>query len=341
MVPHHRGTLLRLPRHSSAPDPADLAGVRRWVRGVRGRTAVDLFCGAGGLSLCLRDAGFTVLVGADSDELAMETHTANLGGLGYVGDLTDPTEFLEHLDAWGIQSVDLVAGGVPCQPFSRAGQSRIRDLVRSGRPSDPAGAATTTPAPDCGGASCRSLRNSNHGPCVLVENVPDLPSWDEGAVLIGFFESLRALGYHADARILDAYSHGVPQHRARLMLIGLRDFDNFEWPAAHATIPTLRDAIGDLPPVPSGQRLDIPYRPRPGGGDPRFVARMRAGVEESERGVIHDHVTRAVRPDDMEAFRLLAEGQTYDDLPEHLQRYAGTSSPTSTSDWSGRTSAAA
>jgi len=79
MVPHHRGTLLRLPRHSSAPDPADLAGVRRWVRGVRGRTAVDLFCGAGGLSLGLRDAGFTVLVGADSDELAMETHTANLG----------------------------------------------------------------------------------------------------------------------------------------------------------------------------------------------------------------------------------------------------------------------
>jgi len=157
---------------------------------------------------------------------------------------------------------------------------------------------------------------------VLVENVPDLPSWDEGAVLIGFFESLRALGYHADARILDAYNPGVPQHRARLMLIGLRDFDNFEWPAAHATIPTLRAAIGDLPPVPGGQRLDtIPYRPRPGGGDPRFVARMRAGVEESERGVIHDHVTRAVRPDDMEAFRLLAEGQTYDDLPEHLQRY--------------------
>lgn len=314
-VPHHRGAALRLPRHPNAPDPADLRGVRRWVRAARGRTAVDLFCGAGGLSLGLRDAGFTVLAGADVDELAMETHAANLGCLGYAGDLTDPTEFLEHLEAWGIRSVDLVAGGVPCQPFSRAGQSRIRDLVRSGRRTDDDPRAGLW-------RSFMTVVETLRPRAVLVENVPDLPSWDDGAVLIGFYESLRALGYHADARILDAYSYGVPQHRARLMLIGLRDTHSLDWPVPHATIPTLRDAIGDLPPVPGGQRLDtIPYRPRHGGGNPAFIARMRAGIDPSERGVIHDHITRAVRPDDMEAFRLLSEGQTYDDLPEHLQRY--------------------
>jgi C-5 cytosine-specific DNA methylase len=50
-------------------------------------TAIDLFCGGGGLSLGLRDAGFTVLVGADNDPFSVETHTGNLGGLGWTGDL--------------------------------------------------------------------------------------------------------------------------------------------------------------------------------------------------------------------------------------------------------------
>jgi DNA (cytosine-5)-methyltransferase 1 len=48
---------------------------------------------------------------------------------------------------------------------------------------------------------------------------------------------------------------------------------------------------------------------------------MREGLSDSERSVIHDHITRAVRSDDLEAFDLLGEGQTYEDLPAHLQRY--------------------
>src|SRR4051794_18769742 len=85
-VPHHRGDDLRLPRHPSAPDPADFDAVRRWVRSAPRPTAVDLFSGAGGLSLGLQNAGFSVLLGADLDIRAVETHAANLGGLAYVGD---------------------------------------------------------------------------------------------------------------------------------------------------------------------------------------------------------------------------------------------------------------
>src|SRR3954452_8824477 len=48
---------------------------------------------------------------------------------------------------------------------------------------------------------------------------------------------------------------------------------------------------------------------------------MRSGLSEPERLLIRDHICRDVRPDDMEAFRLLAEGQTYVDLPERLRRY--------------------
>jgi DNA (cytosine-5)-methyltransferase 1 len=275
---------------------------------------VDLFCGAGGLSLGLRDAGFGVLVGADSNRWAVESHTANLGGLGYVGDLSDPSELIEQLDGWGIDHVELVAGGVPCQPFSRAGQSKIRELIRAGErhPADPRASLWRS-----------FMRVVEHlrPDAVLVENVPDLPSWDDGAVLSGFLESLGALGYEVDARIIDCYRFGVPQHRSRLILTGLLGGRSMQWPRESDEIVSLRDAIGDLPPVPGGQHAErLPYTPRPGSGSP-FQRRMRRDVQGDERDWITDHITRAVREDDWEAYTGLGEGQTYADMPAHLQRY--------------------
>jgi DNA (cytosine-5)-methyltransferase 1 len=311
-VRHHRGTALRLQPPEGAPNPADLRAVRRWVKQATKPTAIDLFCGAGGLSLGLRDAGFSVLVGADSDPVAMETHSGNLGGLGWTGDLSDPEEFLEHLDQWGIRSVDLVAGGPPCQPFSRAGSSKIRDLVRSGEraEADPRASLWNSFM-----AVVEKLRPT----AVLIENVPDLPTWDNGAVLIGFYESLRALDYEVDARILDAYRHGVPQHRARLFILATLGAREIQWPEEIEAAPTLRDAIWDLPPAPPAQRdEELPYYTTPHS---EFARQMRRGMNNGHSGVVWDHITRDVRPDDLEAFNLMPEGGTYADLPERLQRY--------------------
>src|SRR4051794_21334743 len=177
-VPHHRGIDLQLRPADGAPDTADLDGVRSWVRSARRPTAVDIFCGAGGLSLGLRDAGFSILLGADWDARAVETHTANLGGLGYVGDLSDPQELVDQLDGWGINDIDLVVGGVPCQPFSRAGRSMLRNLVATGArsPDDPRADLWQAFMTVVGHTRPRG---------VLVENVPDLPAWDDGSVLMG------------------------------------------------------------------------------------------------------------------------------------------------------------
>src|SRR5579872_4297516 len=76
-----RGPCITLNRHPESPDPTDLSATRAWVKAADGPTAIDLFCGAGGLSLGLAEAGFTVLAGADSDPFAMETYAANLPGL--------------------------------------------------------------------------------------------------------------------------------------------------------------------------------------------------------------------------------------------------------------------
>lgn len=310
-VPTHRGAYLTLSPPPDAPDPADLAGVRAWVRSQPAPTAVDLFCGAGGMSLGLQDAGFSVLVGADSSAFCIETHVANLRGLGYRGDLADPNELLEHLVAWGVHSVDLVAGGVPCQPFSRAGRSRIRGLVADGaRSADDPRAHLWD--------SFIQVVEALRPRAVLLENVPDLAAWGDGSVLIGFREALHELGYSTDARILNAFDHGVPQHRMRLFIVGLRSGEEFVWPSP-GTRHTLRDAIGDLPAVPGGQREDcIPYPSRP---TTALQRRLREAVPDEHVSLVFDHITRAVRPDDAEAFSLLEPGGTYDDLPAHLRRY--------------------
>jgi DNA (cytosine-5)-methyltransferase 1 len=309
----HRGSLTRLPRHADAPDPGDLQAARDWIERQPAPRALDLFCGAGGLSLGLRDAGFSVIAGADVDQWAVETHTANVGGLGWVGDLGDPTDLLEHLEGWGIEHVELVAGGVPCQPFSRAGRSRLRELVRGGqRGRDPRAELWR---------SFMAVVERLRPDAVLVENVPDLPAWDDGAVLAGFLESLGALGYSVDAQVVDCFRFGVPQHRARLFLVGLRDDREMMWPKGDGELVSLRDAIGDLPPVPAGQRNElIPYRPRPGGMS-AFQVRMRRGLPAEEKDLVRDHITRAVRADDWEAFDGLSAGQTYADVPQHLRRY--------------------
>jgi len=258
-------------------------------------------------------AGFDVLVGADSDEWAVRTHDANLPGLSWCGDLSDPTEFLNTLEVWGITQVDLVAGGVPCQPFSRAGRPRIQNLVETGE------RAVHDARADLWSSFVKVVEALEPS-AVLVENVPDLPRWDDGAVLIGLYESLRALGYRVEARILDGFRHGVPQHRQRLVLVGFRGDRRHVWPAPEADLVDLRDAIGDLPPIPRAQRSErLPYDPRRTTSE--FQAQMRRDVPDRDRHIVFEHICRDVRSDDMEAFRLLGEGQTYIDLPERLRRY--------------------
>lgn len=314
MVAHHRGAPRRPPRHPGTPDGTNLEEVRAFLADTSGRpTAVDVFCGAGGLSLGLERAGFAVLVGADSDEWAVRTHDANLPGMGWCGDLSDPAEFLATLDAWGVGHVDLVAGGVPCQPFSRAGSSRIRDLVELGERSSHDARADLW-------SSFVKVVDALGPSAVLVENVPDLARWNDGAVLMALQDSLNDLGYRVEARVLDGFRYGVPQHRQRLILVGVDGNRRPLWPEPSDRHNTLRDAIGDLPPIPRAQRSEqLPYDPRRLTSD--YQRLMRDDVPDDERGLVFEHICRDVRPDDMEAFRLLGEGQTYVDLPERLRRY--------------------
>ena len=157
---------------------------------------------------------------------------------------------------------------------------------------------------------------------VLLENVPDMALGDEMLVLRTMIDRLERGGYEADARIVDASLHGVPQHRHRLILVGLRDGGAFRWPEASEKV-TVRDAIGDLPSLDVTPDTPIGAETMPYGDleVSDFARTARKNCVGTEAWVVHDHNTRSVRSDDFEAFKLMTSDTLYSELPDNLKRY--------------------
>ncbi len=311
-LPKLRGERIGLTRHPLSPNPGDPEAIRSWLEDTRGPLAIDMFSGAGGLSLGLEEAGFRVVAAADSDAVAMETHAANIQGLTWVGDLSNPSDFLAQLKEWGVDRVDLLAGGPPCQPFSRAGTSKIGHLVRMGvRDSHDQRADLWR--------SFFEVIDQLKPRAVLFENVPDFATAQGGALLIALANELRARDYDHHVRILEAWRYGIPQHRSRLFVVGVASGLHFEWPEGDEERPTLWDAIGDLPLVEANTRDEV--QRYVGHPEAELGKRMRQGLPDGEAEKVRDHVTRAVRQDDAEIYREMKQGADYLDVPKDLRRY--------------------
>lgn len=311
-VPLLRTSRIQLEPHPRSPDPNDQDEVRLWLAKQCKPWAIDLFCGAGGLSLGLEEGGFSVVAAADSDLVALETHAANIEGLTWGGDLSDPLAFLDSLNIWGIDRVDLLAGGPPCQPFSKAGMAKIGSLVRGG----------TREALDKRADLWRTffaVIDRLQPKAVLLENVPEFARAQDGAILTCLVDELRNRNYSVHVEFLDAWKFRVPQHRSRLFVVACAENIEFQWPTPIGRKPNLRQAIGDLPIVAGGTREEV----QDYCGPPRTTLAkiLRKGIGRKESKLIRDHITRPVRPDDAEIFRLMKPGETYLDVPIQLRRY--------------------
>lgn len=312
--------LVRGPVLRPAPHPGHVETLEELLAD-RGRftrpLAVDLFCGAGGLSLGLEDAGFDVVLGVDHDPLALETHASLFPGAALDLDLGDPVVVGRLAEQLRLLSPALIAGGPPCQPFSRAGASKIRSLVASGvRASHDERRDLWT--------SFLEIVLRVEPPAVLMENVPDLALGGDMEIVRTIVSELERAGYDVHTRLLHAWEHGVPQFRHRFILVAVRSGAPFGWPEVSPAL-TVRDAIADLPPVEGGARPDggadgaWPWV-RPSGISP-FLSRARRGLRGTDARVIRDHITRPVRPDDRRAFEQMDATTRYSDLDPSLKRY--------------------
>jgi DNA (cytosine-5)-methyltransferase 1 len=278
-----------------------------------GILAADLFCGAGGLSLGLAQAGINVVLGVDHYDAAVKTHAHHFPGLSVDWDLADADAIERVARLMGECHIEVLCGGPPCQPFSKAGRSKIRHRVRAGE-RDPHDQRR-----DLWRSFVEVVRLAKPK-AVIMENVPDMALDPEMFIFRSIVQELEDEGYAVESRVVDTAEYGVPQFRQRLILVALADGRRFSWPKASAERVSLWNAIGDLPEVDAGwrKRNAMSYVGPPVTA---FQRRMREGVADSEAAVVYDHMTRAVREDDAIAFDLMDSDTKYSDLPEELKRY--------------------
>jgi DNA (cytosine-5)-methyltransferase 1 len=280
-------------------------------------SAVDLFCGAGGASLGLIQAGFGLRLSADYHPACGLTHTANLPGEFLVGDLRGVAaeKVLNTADITPSE-LDLLFAGPPCQGFSMLGarvvwderNNLFREVLR--------------------------LAGDLKPRCVVIENVPGLVTLAQGAYLRAILQGLSDVGYDAACAELLAAQYGAPQMRWRLIIIGWRrDLGvppgyGFPRPSIgtagigdllpNCTITqeqtrgfiTTRQVIADLPALAAGEEVAT-YTGPPSES---YQWMMRGKLTDE----LFNHYAARLSIANLERLALLKPGQDWRDLPRDM-----------------------
>jgi DNA (cytosine-5)-methyltransferase 1 len=159
--------------------------------------AVDLFCGCGGFSRGLTDAGYDIKLGIDYDETILETYRSNFNHNAVNHDLHDWEKAVKIINET-VPECNVIVGSPPCTEFSRAGQqmeSKIANLT----------------------VCFANIVVSIMPRFFIMENVPDVYQSNSLSEAV---EILNEYGYSVTSVIKDARHTGVPQNRRRFFMIG-------------------------------------------------------------------------------------------------------------------------
>lgn len=283
--------------------------------------ALDLFCGAGGFSVGMEQAGVNVITSIEFNPQIAETYRYNnpqthliVDDIRYVKassedvDIsTSPHEYdfknIEQVFNEKGVSCDIIFGGPPCQGFSMAGR-RIRTNAKF----------------------LEDERNYLFKEFIrmvkylkpkvfIIENVPGILNYNEGSVKKEIYETFKKLGYDVHAEVLCAADYGVPQMRNRAFFIGnnlgLCSTDLFPPPTHNKdTYVSVMDAISDLPPLNSGEGMEVsPYSTN------AILTEYQKKLRNPD-GLIYNHMSSQHKTETIELLKMINEGQTMKDLPE-------------------------
>lgn len=185
---------------------------------------LEICAGGGGQALGLEQAGFGHAAAVDNEAHACDTLRRNRPAWDVI------EADVAAVDGRAFRGVDLLAGGVPCPPFSIAGDQLGADDERDLFPQ-----------------ALRLVREAEPR-AVMLENVRGFATKRFDGYRGWLLGELRALGYEPDWRLLTASDFGVPQLRPRFVLVAMRPdrMKRFAWPDGGETPPTVGEALGDL-----------------------------------------------------------------------------------------------
>ena len=292
-------------------------------------TVLDIFCGAGGLSLGFQNAGCRIVGGVDINPHAVRTHHRHFSDTLINLPATDITKLNLNQLALKPGEIDILIGSPPCQVFSTVGISKMRHLGRN-LEEDPRSFLYL---------QFIKFLNYFRPHFFVMENVNTLKNkpifsniCEELSYGIKDFKDSYP-GYEIEYRILLSADYGVPQLRKRLFVIGKRKGTDFKLSFPEGISKTNYASVGDaISDLPSLQAISKPLGSRGGiskqiDAEKSYACEPHTSYQEKMRsqkkrdeGVLN-HICRSHNDLDLEIFELMKQGDLYRDIPDRLKRY--------------------
>lgn len=263
---------------------------------------VDLFAGVGGLSYGFSKLDeFEIIMANEIETDISKAYSLNHPYVNMINcDINDLTEEVIR-EAIGDNVIDVVVGGPPCQSYSTLGKRQMDDRANLFM-------------------QYKRVLSIIKPRAFVFENVAGILSMDKGNLFKNVQGEFEELGYKLKYNVLNAVDYGVPQLRERVILVGFLSDNRYEYPEpTHGDnlIPyvTLKDAIGDLPVIGSGQ-TNNEYASDVSNAFLEFV-RKNGTTELTEHSAPKngDHLIIIMQA--------LKDGQSKDDLPEEIRPKSG------------------
>ena len=262
---------------------------------------VDLFCGAGGFSLGLKDTNrFNSILANDIDMDMCETYSLNFPKSKIL------SKSISDIDFFSINkknTIDVVVGGPPCQAYSLSGKRHIDD-----------------PRANLFLEYFRAIEVIR--PHIFVyENVKGLFSYKKGNIFYQLQEIFEKIGYELSINLVNALNYGVPQSRERIFIIGYKKGLNYSFPKSSHAKKTIRkpvtisDAISDLPKIKNNEN-SAKYLSKP---KTNYQKLMRKNAPDN----LMDHKSSKHSENLVTIMSYLPEGGLKKDLPFEIRPKSG------------------
>jgi DNA (cytosine-5)-methyltransferase 1 len=261
---------------------------------------IDLFAGAGGLSLGAEMAGIHVVVAIEQEKNAAATYRKNHQNTIVINDDIHKVDVTDLM--LGQDDTLIVFGGPPCQGYSYSNKkTRTVD-----NPNNTLFVEFFRVVKEC------------QPSWFLFENVEGFKQFQNGEVRENVKRKFEQIGYNVTDAILLASRFGVPQNRHRYIMIGNNRGIDFSFPEGTDEKFTVEDAISDLPELQNGEMTEsLPYRYQANKAS-KYARLMRKGSKTSKQNFVSKNEDYVI-----ERYKYISQGQNWRAIPdEMMQNYA-------------------
>ncbi|SEB20558.1 DNA cytosine methyltransferase [Pedobacter hartonius] len=266
------------------------------------KIGIDIFSGAGGLSLGAESAGIKIGFAVEKDPSAAKTFGRNHPGVKVLCEDITKINPKFHM---GSASPFIVFGGPPCQGFSLSNTKTRSDENSNNKLFSEFVRFVNVLQPEW----------------FLFENVEGITNYNQGNTVLKIKECFREIGYDTTEAVLYASDYGVPQHRNRFFMVGNRKGINFEFPQKHDKKVNVQEALADLPVLVNGDNFPIAQYTLPFSDISEYAAKMRADSVTPLQNFVSRNQDYVI-----ERYKHIKQGENWKAIPAELMgNYSNTS----------------